>query len=124
MGRLGCQDDDEGDRTVVYLAGADPLGALAHRAAPPRQGDHRLHVAGDVRADEGYPTHPPVHSAMSDEHYAAAGEADHVDLLVLRPTSSTSAMPKAKCIAGRRERLAAAHGPMTTSTATRPSVAV
>jgi len=45
MGRLGCQDDDEGDRTVVYLAGADPLGALAHRAASPRQGDQRLHVA-------------------------------------------------------------------------------
>src|SRR5882724_8465771 len=36
-GKVGCCDDDEGDRAVVYLRGADPLGLRAHRAGLPRQ---------------------------------------------------------------------------------------
>ena len=109
----------EGERSGAAFV-APPMGEQVF----PCNGRSSLSHRSDVRADEGDPTGPPDHSAVCDDADAAAREADHVDLLVLRPTSSTSAMPKAKCIAGRRERLAAAHGPMTTSTATRPSVAV
>ena len=82
----------------------------------PCNGRSSLSHRSDVRADEGDPTGPPDHSAVCDDADAAAGEADHVDLLAMRADEGELHDAEVQLDRQREECLSASMPTMTATT--------